>query len=63
MSPRTPIYTFSDLQIPIHGFIASLLLQGEEWDIRCIESDAYDYHQQYYSRMDAKSALEQETDW
>ena len=61
MSKPMPIYTFES--IPIHGFIASLLLQGEEWDIRCVESDARDYHQQYYSRMDAKSALAQEIDW
>ena len=61
MSKPMPIYT--DQSIPIHGFIASLLLQGEEWDIRCVESDARDYHQQYYSRMDAKSALAQEIDW
>ena len=59
----TYTYHYTDQSIPIHGFIASLLLQGEEWDIRCVESDARDYHQQYYSRMDAKSALAQEIDW
>ena len=59
----TYTYHYTDQSIPIHGFIASLLLQGEEWDIRCVESDARDYHQQYYSRMDAKSSLAQEIDW
>lgn len=59
----TYTYHYTDQSILIHGFIASLLLQGEEWDIRCVESDARDYHQQYYSRMDAKSALAQEIDW
>ena len=59
----TYTYHTTDYSIPIHGFIASLLLQGEEWDIRCAESDAYDYHQAHYARMDAKSALEQELDW
>lgn len=63
MSTRIPTYIYSHEQIPIRGFIASLLLQGEDWDIRCAESDAYDYHQQYYSRMDAKSALEQEVEY
>lgn len=59
----TYTYHYTDQSILIHGFIASLLLQGEDWDIRCVESDAYDYYQQYYSRMDAKAALEQEVNW
>ena len=61
MSTRIPTYPYGDQSI--HGFIASLLLQGEDWDIRCIESDICDYHKQHYSRMDATSALEQEVDW
>ena len=59
----TYTYHTTDYSIPIHGYIASLLLQGEEWDVRCAESDVYDYHQAHYARMDAKSALEQELDW
>ena len=63
--PQVVTYTYqtTDHSITIHGFIASLLMQGEDWDIRCIESDAYDYHQAHYARMDAKAALEQELDW
>lgn len=49
--------------ITIHGFVASLLQQGEEWDIRQVEADMQDYHQQYYARMDAKEALVQEIYW
>lgn len=63
MSVRIPIYAYGDQQISIHGFIASLLLQGEDWDVRCVESDANDYHQLHYSRMDAKLALKQEVAW
>lgn len=63
--PQVVIYTYhtTDLQIPIHGFIASLLLQADAWDIRCVESDTFDYHQLHYSRMDATSALKQEVEW
>ena len=63
--PQVITYTYhtTEHSTPIYGFIASLLLQGEDWDIRCAESDAYDYHLAHYARMDAKSALEQELDW
>ena len=49
--------------ILVKGFIASLLLQGDDWDIRCLQADMFDYHQQQYSRMDPTIALEQELRW
>ena len=49
--------------ILVKGFIASLLLQGDDWDIRCLQADMSDYHQQQYSRMDPTIALEQELRW
>lgn len=50
-------------EITIRGFIASLLLQGDAWDIRCLKVDMYDYHQQQYTRMDPTIALRQELQW
>ena len=49
--------------ILVKGFIASLLQQGDDWDIRCLQADMSDYHQQQYSRMDPTIALEQELRW
>lgn len=59
-------YTYisdSGEHITINGFVASLLQQGKEWDIRQVEADIEDYHQLYYARMDAKEALLQEIYW
>ena len=56
-------YTIPDKAITISGFVAFLLHQGQEWDMRCVEADMHDYHQQYYARMDAREALLQELHW
>ena len=55
-------HTGSDA-ILVKGFIASLLQQGDDWDIRCLQADMSDYHQQQYSRVDPTIALEQELRW
>lgn len=49
--------------IPIYGFLAYLLQQGEAWDMRCLEADAKDYHAQQYARMHPTIALRQELRW
>ena len=56
-------YPTQNEEITIAGFIAFLLLQGQEWDYRCMEADIHDYHQQRYARMDAREALIQEIHW
>ncbi len=45
-------------QLP--GFIASLLRQGDKWDIRCVDADMRAYHTEQYTRMAPTAALEQE---
>lgn len=57
------MYTVPHTDITIHGFIASLLQQGDGWDVRCAEADVRDYHQAHYARMDAREALRQELLW
>ena len=56
-------YTPQNEGVTISGFMAFLLLQGQEWDYRCVETDIHDYHQQQYARMDAREALIQEIEW
>ncbi len=56
-------YTPQNEEVTISGFMAFLLLQGQEWDYRCVEADIHDYHQQQYARMDAREALIQEIRW
>ena len=56
-------YTTQNEEVTISGFIAFLLLQGQEWDYRCMEADIRDYHQQQYARMDLSAALQQEIQW
>ena len=56
-------YTTQNEEVTISGFIAFLLLQGQEWDYRCMEADIRDYHQQQYARMDLSAALQQEIYW
>lgn len=56
-------YTTQNEEITILGFMAFLLLQGQEWDYRCMEADIHDYHQQQYARMNAREALIQEIHW
>lgn len=56
-------YTIPDKAITISGFVAFLLHQGQEWDMRCVEADMHDYQQLYYARMDAREALLQELHW
>lgn len=60
--PQVISYTYNTDQEPVlvKGFLAHLLLMGEDWDIAQLESDTYDYHQSYYARVDAKIALERE---
>lgn len=59
------VYTYhkGEQAISITGFIASLLQQGEDWDIRCLAADMQDYHAHQYSRMDPTIALQQELQW
>lgn len=60
---NTYTYQLQDQTIAIQGFIAALLEQGEKWDLRCIEADMQDYHQEHYARMDSIEALKQEFGW
>lgn len=60
---NTYTYQIQDQAIAIQGFIAALLEQGEKWDLRCIEADMQDYHQEHYARMDSIEALKQEFGW
>ena len=53
-------HTPQNEEVTISGFLAFLLLQGQEWDYRCVEADIHDYHLQQYARMDAREALIQE---
>lgn len=53
-------FASSDGEVVIKGFIASLLEQGEDWDIRCVNADMQAYHTAYYARMNARDALKQE---
>ena len=63
MQDCTYIYHMGSDALLVKGFIASLLQQGDDWDIRCLQADMSDYHQQQYSRMDPTIALEQELRW
>ena len=63
MQDCTYTYHIGSDTILVKGFIASLLQQGDEWDIRCLRADMFDYHEQQYSRMDPTIALEQELRW
>ena len=47
----------------IHGFIAYLLAQEEQWDPRCSQADMQEYHQAQYARMNPMDALMQELCW
>lgn len=58
-----PTYTIPHTDTTVHGFIASLLQQGDGWDVRCVEADVRDYHQAHYARMYAREALRQELHW
>lgn len=51
MQDLTFIYHAPAEDIPVFGFIAYLLQQGEAWDMRCLEADAKEYHAQQYARM------------
>lgn len=63
--PQHPtfIYHINQEEIPIHGFIASLLLQGEQWDYCAVEADMNDYHAAQYARIDQTVALQRELCW
>ena len=63
MLDLTFTYHTATEDITITGFIAYLLQQGEDWDIRCLEADARDYHAQQYARMHPTIALQQELQW
>lgn len=63
MQDVTFIYQTPSEDIPIVGFLAYLLQQGEAWDVRCLEADAKDYHAQQYARMHPTIALRQELQW
>lgn len=63
MRPITHQLVIDNQSVLIHGFIAFLLEQGDEWDYRCVEADIRDYHQQQYARMNGIEALKQEIDW
>ena len=60
---KTLTYTPQNEEVTISGFLAFLLLQGQDWDYRCVEADIRDYHLQHYARMDAREALIQEIQW
>jgi hypothetical protein len=60
---KTFTYTTQNEEVTISGFMAFLLLQGQDWDYRCMEADIRDYHQQQYARMDLSAALQQEIQW
>jgi hypothetical protein len=62
MTDMTYIYPAAP-NISIHGFIAYLLHKAEAWDIRCLESDAREYHASQYSRMHPIIVLRQELHW
>ena len=63
MQDLTFIYHAPAEDIPVFGFIAYLLQQGEAWDMRCLEADAKEYHAQQYARMHPTIALRQELQW
>ena len=63
MQDLTYIYHAPTEDVPVVGFLAFLLQQGEAWDIRCLEADARDYHAQQYARMHPTVALQQELQW
>ena len=50
-------------ETPIHGFVAYLLAQEEQWDPRCSLADMHDYHLANYARMNPMDALVQELCW
>lgn len=47
----------------VYGFVAWLLQKGDDWDIRCLAADMYDYQEQQYARMDQTIALLEELRW
>ena len=63
MLDLTFTYHTASEDIIITGFIAYLLQLGGEWDMRCLEADARDYHTQQYARMHPTIALQQELQW
>ena len=63
MLDLTFTYHTATEDITITGFIAYLLGKGDEWDIRCLEADARDYHTEQYARMHPTIALQQELQW
>lgn len=63
MLDQTFIYPTPNGDVTIHGFLAFLLQQGEDWDFRCLEADARDYHAQQYARIHPTIALQQELQW
>lgn len=63
MQDCTYTYHTASAAVLVKGFLASLLQQGADWDIRCLRADMTDYHQQQYARMDPTIALEQELRW
>ena len=63
MQDITYTYHTSHADVTICGFIASLLLQGDQWDIRQLEADIRDYHHQQYERIHPIIALRQELQW
>lgn len=56
-------YQTQNTVIAIHGFIAYLLSQGEDWDICCVEADIKEYQAMQYARMDSKEALRREVNY
>ena len=63
MQDITYTYHTSHADVTICGFIASLLMQGDQWDIRQLEADICDYHRQQYERIHPIIALRQELQW